>query len=572
MYDKHLVRILKEITLLLETKGENPFKAKAYTTAARKIETDNIDVTEHVRNGTLDDVPGFGKAMVEKITDYVNNGTMNYYENLKKEVPAGLIELNEVRGLGGKKAKELYEEHGIRSVAELQAAAETGALAGIKGFGDKVIEQIKKSLGVRKASAGRSRLDKAYEEAALLLQRIEASGLAEKAIVSGELARWCETVSEVLIVIATGKRSEFITHLDSFYTVEKEERECTLKSEAGVLFRCIFAESGNAHWTAHAHSGSEDFTSAFFELLKYKGYEAGPVSLKKDGKEIQFKSEKEIYNEAGLQYIIPELREEAQALQFAAQGHIPEMVAETDMRGMIHNHSTWSDGRNSLEEMALAAKELGFSYFVICDHSRTAAYANGLSMERVLEQHGEIEEINSRNIGIRIFKGIESDILPTGDLDYPDEILALFDVVVASVHSSFTLGREEQTERIVKALKNPFTTILGHPSGRLLLQRDGYETDMKKIIDTAAEYGKVIEINANPHRLDLDWRWVQYAKQKRVKLAVNPDAHRTKDLAHYKYGIHIARKGWAEKADIINTYDIEKFKKEMTWQGRSSLI
>ena len=550
--------ILKEIAELLELKGENHFKTRAYTNAASLISDGNLDIEKHVKDGTLREVNGIGAALQEKLTQYLETGKMDYYEKLKAEIPAEMIAISKIKGVGAKKAKALVEKHNVKSVDELEEMARNGELMALKGFGAKSSQQVLDSINERKEYVGKYRLDTAYKTGKEVLEMLKETGAVKKASSAGQLRRWLEIIEKIEFVAIPNDIELLKAELEKKYEITENNGTIEFLYDKKPITIHI-ADEDNFGVISHNLSSSESYLEAF-NVIVNNSFSMGDNYVYDGEKKLTISSEQLLYKQMTMQYVEPENREDPQAAQYATISGLPNLIHDKDMKGMLHCHSTWSDGLNSIEEMALESKRLGYSYFAICDHSQTAVYANGLSPERVLAQHKEIDELNSKDLGIKILKGIESDILNDGSLDYDEEILSKFDLVVASVHSNFTMSKSDMTDRVIRALMSPYTTILGHPTGRLLLKRKGYEIDQKAVIDAAAEYKTIIEINANPYRLDLDWRLLGYAKQKGVKIAINPDAHNLKGLQHVMYGIRMARKGWLTHSDVVNTYSLNKFK------------
>ncbi len=555
MPKSEITSILKEIEQLLELKGENPFKARAYSNAARKITSEAINIEKHVQEGTLGTIDGFGQALQEKLTDFVQNGKMAYYEKLKAEVPAGLREIGKMPGIGPKKARDLYHKHEIMSLEELEDYCKNGKLSQIKGYTAKSEEFILAAINHRNASRGKYLQQQALEYADKLIEKLNNSDIFERVEASGELRILPETITRLdFITIPSGNFSnETLIELIAESEVSViNDKEISYRIDFGIPVFINVSDENSFVESQFLNSSRNNFLEVFF---KETGIDSNGLA--------GFKTEKDIFEKAGMDYIPPELREDGYYIKKAINKTMPELIVESDLIGMVHNHSTWSDGANSIREMVLGAKELGFEYFALCDHSQSAAYANGLTPDRIKDQHEEIDGLNEKEIGIRIIKGIESDILPDGSLDYPEEILAGFELVVASVHSSFRMSKKDMTRRIVCALKSPYTSILGHPTGRLLLARPPYEVDIKDVIDAAADYGKVIEINANPYRLDLNWENARYAKEKGVKISINPDAHVVAGMKDVKFGINVARKAGLTKYDVVNCMQAEEFLKEV---------
>lgn len=539
--EDELIKILKNIAKLLELKGENPFKAKAYLNAADIINEQNINIEDTVKNNKLKDIKGFGEALQKKISEFVETGKMSYYEKLKSEVPSGLFEISTIANIGPAKARKLYYDNNITSLELLEQACEEDRLKNIKGFGPKLQELILVSIQHKKASKGRYIQEKITNDAENLLKEFQNIEGVEKAEISGDYRRFSETLNKIEILISSKSSSA-------------REKVAVLLSNYGseIPFSIEFVTDEQFIWKLHQTSSSDNYYKEFEKLAFSNGFSVRDGAVYLDGKKILLNNEEEIYNLLNIQYVPPELREEPFALERAIKFQIPELVKNSDLKGVVHVHTNWSDGKNTILEMANRTKELGFQYLVISDHSRTAAYTGGLSIESVYEQQKEIDRINEKLDDFKIIKGIESDILTDGSLDYPEDVLKTFDVVIASVHSSFNMSKSEMTRRIIYALMSPFTKILGHPTGRLLLARPPYEVDIKDVIQAAADYGKIIEINSNPYRLDLSWENVIYAKEKGVKISINPDSHNSGTISDVFLGVRVARKGWLEPKDIVN--------------------
>lgn len=564
MIDQNLIKILKSINDLLLLKGENPFKARAYQVASDYILEHNIDVHEHFAAGTLAEIKGFGDALVSKIADYCQNGEMAYYKKLQLEVPSGLVDISKISGLGPTKARKLYFDLGITSLDKLKTACEDGTLAKEKGFAAKSVEQFSNSIDKILADRGKVLISTGTVIAEEFAEILKSNPEVKKFAFCGDIPRGLEiiTKAEFLVELKDGSSIDDFCEATNHLHPIADNGIIRIDEFGDIPIHIYFAESDKFYFALHELNSHPHYHTALEEMLNSQSYEIRDKAIHKDGEIIQFASEKEVYTKLGLQYVPVEIRHEPQTIQFSNQGFIPDLIEETDMRGMLHCHSTYSDGRNTLREMALAAKALGYTYFAICDHSRTAVYANGLTIERLENQHREIDELNAENLGIKILKGIESDILADGSLDYPEEILAKFDLVVASVHNNFKLTKSQMTNRIISAVRSPYTTILGHPTGRKLLKREGYELDLKEILHVAKEEGKIVEINANPNRLDMDAEYALYAKQIGVPIAINPDAHSTMGLRDVRWGIKIARRAWIEKSNVVNCLSYDDFAKQ----------
>jgi len=579
MDKNEVAQVLEEIGTLLELKGENPFKCRAYHNASRVIAALTTDIKPLVDSGELKKIKGIGEGLAEKITELVNSGKLKYYEDLKKSLPAGLVEMLRIQGLGPKRIKVLYEKLGIKTVDQLKEASENHRLAAIEGFGEKTEENILKGIELL-----RKHIEKhLYPSAKEASERIHSGIRKEKGIirseVAGSLRRKKEVIGDIDILVSANRSiaprlmEVFTSHPDVAEVLAKGETKSSVVLKSGINCDLRVVDDSEYPFALAYFTGSKEHNIEMRTLAKKFGWSLNEYGFselgagEKRGKAkriVRCRDEEDIYRALGLSYIPPEMRENMGEIEAAEKGEIPKLIEEKEIRGTFHCHSTYSDGANSIEEMAKAARDLGWEYLGIADHSKSAAYAGGLTEARVKEQLREIDDLNSRLKSFRIFKGNEVDILPDGTLDYSDKILAMFDYVVASVHSKFKMTESEMTKRITKALKNKYVTMLGHPTGRLLLTREGYPVDMIEVINVAADHGKAIEINAHPLRLDLDWRLCKYAKEKGVLIPINPDAHNVDGLNVVFYGVGIARKGWLEKKNVVNAWNVAEVSK---WLG-----
>lgn len=561
MDKESVVKILYEIAVLLELSGENPFKSRAYETAARSLERATEDISQLVKEGTIFQLPGIGAAIGKKIKTLVETGRLEYYENLKASTPPGHLEMLKIPGLGPKKIRTLYQALGITTIGELEYACRANRLLTLPGFGSKTQENILKGIERVKQYQSRRLYVEALEEA----QRISAS-LREKinlpVTIAGSLRRGAETVKDIDLLVASenpGEVGEIFSRLDSIETVTAHgdtKVSVILKSGINADLRIVTHEE--YPYALHHFTGSREHNTALRSRARDLGFKMNEYGLLHGEEKIICHGEEEIFSHLHLPYIPPELRENMGEIEAAERGELPSLVEEKDIRGILHIHSNFSDGTLSIEEIALIARQMGYSYIGITDHSQSAYYAGGLKKEAIIEQARVINTLNEKMAPFRIFMGIEADILPDGSLDYEEEILAQFDFVIAAVHSHFQMKEGEMTERIKRALRHPYTTILAHPTGRLLLSREPYEVNMGEVMAQAAAYRKAIELNANPYRLDLSWRNCIHAKKMGVKIAINPDIH---DLAGFQYlslGVKIARKGWLEKSDCLNCLEAEE--------------
>jgi DNA polymerase (family 10) len=558
---KHdVARILEEIGLLLELKGESPFKSNAYYNAARTIEGLNEDVGQLVASGRIRQLEGIGEALAAKMAELVGTGKLAYYEDLKKSIPSGLIEMTAIAGMGPKKIKAVWEQLGVTSIGELEYACIENRLVSLPGFGEKTQEKIRQGILQLKKHRGFHLYANVIGEAEHIVSTIGSVEGIRRVELVGDFRRRMEIVRDMALLVEADDPQLVVAalrHMDGLTEITHRGRQVTAKSGVGLPVSLTLSKRISPH-ARLAATGSDTHLAALAErsrlrqvawnLWESEGSLLGP----------QANQEEELYAALGLPFIEPELREGLGEIEDAEAGRLGHLVEAKDIKGIFHNHTTDSDGSAGLEEMVEAAKALGYRYIGISDHSQSAFYANGLKEDRIREQHAAIDALRKKVQGIAVFKGIEADILVDGSMDYPDEVLSKFDFVIGSVHSRFNLQEEEQTARVIKALSNPSVTMLGHATGRLLLSREGYRIDMKRVIDAAKAYGKIIEINANPHRLDLDWRLCRYAKAQGVKVSINPDAHATEGLEDVPFGVNVARKGGLGPEDVVNTLGPDK--------------
>ena len=561
-------KILEEIGILLELKGENPFKFRAYHNASVTVEALEEDLDKAIGDGTLAEQKGIGKALYEKIVELNKTGRLKYYEDLKKEIPAGLLEIIRIPGVGPKKAKALYDELGISTVGELEYACMENRLIGLHGFGEATQAKILKGIEYYRKGMGHHLFNAALKDAERLLTLLEKNKDIKMRSIAGSIRRRKEVIKDIDIVASArhervGAVMDFFTTLPDVQSiVAKGDTKSSVILNSGINADLRIVSDSEYPFALHYFTGSAEHNTAMRSRAKKFGLKLNEYGLFKGEKSLQCKSEEEIFKALGLTYIPPELREDKGEIEAAEQGKLPELIEPSDIKGIFHVHTTYSDASMTLHEVVKLAQGAGYQYTGISDHSKSASYAGGLTEEKLRAQHDEIDGLNSKLKDFYIFKGIECDILSDGSLDYSDEILAEFDFVIASVHSRFNMSEEEMTERIIKAISNPYTTMLGHPTGRLLLSREGYKVDLHKVIDAAAEKGVVIELNAHPYRFDLDWRYCKYAKEHGVKVSINPDAHHTGDLSNVAYGVGIARKGWLTSRDVLNTMTLGEIKKK----------
>jgi DNA polymerase (family 10) len=574
MSKDEVANVLDEIGTLLELKGENPFRANAYHAAARTIGQLSGDLGQMVAEKQLSKVRGIGETLQEKIATLVTTGQLPYLEELRASIPAGLVEMLRLPGVGPKKVKALHDNLKINTVDELKAACDSGAVAKLKGFGAKTQTKILEGISFLGQVGLRLRIDQAEAIALSLVEKVRAMPGVIRAEVCGSLRRRRETIGDIDILASAKDAApimEAFVHLPEVMQVVGQGptkssivaginlhgAKLTMNADLRVLDDKEFA-FGLLYFT-----GSKDHNIRLRQRAIDRGWSLNEYALTQGKKSFPAKTEAEIYKLLELVYVEPELREDTGEIEAAESGMLPALIELKDVRGVFHNHSTYSDGTASLEEMALAAKKLGLEYFGIGDHSQSLTIARGLPPNTVKKQWAEIDKLNEKLKGVQILKGTEVDIREDGSLDYDDELLAGFDYVVASIHTLFNMPEAVMTARVCKALAHPAVTMLGHATGRLLLRRDGYKINLDEVLKTAARHGKMIEINAQPHRLDLDWIHVKRAKEMGIPMVINPDAHSTEELELFRFGVDVARRGWLTKDDVFNTRPLKEVVKEL---------
>ena len=615
--------VLEKIATLLELKGENPFKIRAYTNAARSIETFGGNLGDLKDEETLEKIPGIGKAIAAKIKELVETGSLRFFEDLRSEFPAEILELFSLPGLGAKKIKALYEQVGVSSIAQLQTACEAGRVAELPGFGKTTQEKLCQAIADRTKHAGSFRFGSIAAEAETLQDDLRAHPDALHVCIAGSYRRKKEVVRDLDFIVATTAPTEvtamFVQHPLVESVIAQGPTKSSVRLRSGIQCDLRVVSGAEYPFALNYFTGSKEHNIVVRNRALQRGWTlneyrlapaetnearsagilpvgttgvspvdvadktAGKIPVGPTGetpvlrtaasrgrkerhrpeKIPEVREEADLYRALDLDYIPPELRENCGEFEAAAAKTLPRLVEAENLRGTFHCHTTASDGHNSLEEMAAAAQALGLQYLGIADHSRSSIQARGLDAQRLLSQVAAIRKLNREFENFRLFAGVECDILRDGALDFEDEVLAELDYVVASVHSAFTLSEADMTRRIIRAMSSPFVTMLAHPTGRLLLKRDPYAVDIPAIIEAAVETGTWIEINAAPKRLDLDWRWWPLAKEKGVKCVINPDAHRTERLQELWFGIGVARKGWLTKADVMNCLPLGKIEDEL---------
>lgn len=562
MDKKEVANILEEIGTLLEIKGESPFKSRAYQNGARIVKGLSDDLANLVESGEIRKIKGIGEALADKISELVRTGRLEYYEKLRSSFPDSLMELMRIPGVGPKKVKKLYEEEKITSIAELEQACHDDRIAGLEGFGRKTQEKILEGIAFVKKHSGRNLFHVAFRAGNSLLDFVKNLDGVQRAELAGSLRRCKETVKDIDIIASAAEKDRaaimeaFVNQEDVTTIVAQGSTKSAIVLKNGIQADLRLVSDKGFPYALHHFTGSKEHNTAMRGMAKKRGIKMSEYGLfRENGDQIPCKDEQEIFAVFDMAYVAPELRENMGEIEAAQQNELPELIEKQAIKGILHCHTTYSDGANTIKEMAGRCRKMGMQYLGISDHSRTAIYANGLSIERLRQQGDEIRRLNEdlSKHNFRIFHGIECDILGDGALDYPDDVLRELDFVVISVHSRLNMSKDEATKRVVTAMQNSYVTILGHPTGRLLLDRDGYELDLDKVFATALEHDVVIEINANPHRFDLDWRYLRQAKDQGITFSINPDAHSVDGLEDTFWGIGIARKGWLTAADVLNT-------------------
>jgi len=555
-----VARALEKIADYLALQGENTFRVRAFTGAARTVEGFAGSLPDAIADGSLANAKGIGPAILQTITELVQTGRAQLLEELREEVPPGLVEMLQISGLGVSKVRTMHQTLGIATLAELEIAARDGRLAALPRFGERTAQIILKGISfLREASQSRL-VHHAAEEAGTLAEALGRVPHVVAVHIAGEVRRRMETVRELVVVlVADVPPEEIFRQLSALPGASEiagqDERRATLRLAAGTAVQVIVTPPQNLGAVLVQATGSDDHLRALAEHASARGFTLAGTALWQGSRFVPTPTEDVLYAALGLPWMPPELREAGTALG----APVPRLLERGDLRGFLHCHTTYSDGSNSVAELAAACVAEGYSYLGITDHSRAASYAGGMQPDDIRRQWDEIDAANAAVPGLRILKGIESDILVDGALDYPDEILAGFDFIIGSVHSRFTLSREEMTDRVCRAMESPYFTILGHPTGRLLLAREPYAIDLERVIAVAAEQKVAIEINADPHHLDLDWRLLRSAREAGVMISIGCDAHTVAGLANVTWGIGVARKGGLGRDDILNCRDADGF-------------
>ncbi|MEO8139112.1 MAG: DNA polymerase/3'-5' exonuclease PolX [Gemmatimonadota bacterium] len=564
MDQKAVAQTLEEIASFMELQGENTFRVRAFRTAAKAVGALTGELTEALADGTLAATKGVGPATLQIVQELVATGRTSTLEELRGQVPAGLVEMLQISGLGVAKIRQLHDALDIDSLPELETAARDGRLARLPRFGQKTAENILKGIAFLRQASAFKLAHHAEEEAGALRTALAAVPGVLDAVIAGEVRRRMEVVRDiVLVLVAEVAPAEIFKRIGELSGVHEfagqDERRMTLRMSGGAQAQVVVTTPKNVGAVLVQATGSEEHLAALAAHANRQGFALDGAALWKGSTFVATGDERTFYAALGLAEIPAELREGRGEIEAAGSGTLPQLVEQADLVGFLHCHTTASDGSNSVAELAIACRDAGYQWAGITDHSKAAAYAGGLSADDLLRQADEIDAVNARGLGIRVLKGIEADILGTGELDYDDAVLGRLDFVIGSIHSRFNMSREEMTARMLTAMDNPQLSIIGHPTGRLLLSRDPYPIDMEAVIAKAAATGVAIEINADPHRLDIDWRLLRQARDAGVPISIGADAHSLAGLRNIHYGVGIARKGWLTKGDILNSRPVEGF-------------
>jgi len=570
--------VLLEIGVLLELKGENPFKTRAYSNAARALESLSEPLTKIVSENRLDEIKGIGEALQKKISELVTTGKLVYYEDLKASFPPGLFDLLHIPGLGPKKVKALFDKLKISSIEQLQKACDDGHVAALAGFGEKTQTNILEGIKFRANYSSRHLLSTALTLAEPILDYLRQHADVIRCSSAGSLRRSKEIVGDIDFLASSknpGGVIDYFVQIPGILAISaKGETKASVVLEGGVQADLRVVSDAEFPFALAYFTGSKEHNIIMRQRAIQRGLRLNEYGLFRSDVEtrdpkllVPCRTEEEIFQELGLTYIPPEIREDQGEFTAAEAGDIPRLLEWTDLKGSLHNHSTWSDGRCTLEEIAAHMESLGLEYWAITDHSKSSVQAHGLQPERLREQIKEVKKVNTRlaeqGISFRLLTGTEVDILAEGKLDFDDDLLAELDIVVASIHNRLAQTEAETTKRLIKVAENPFVHIIGHMTGRLLLEREGYKINQQAVIDACAETGTWIELNASPNRLDMDWRLWAYARSRGVKCVLNCDAHRNEHASFLRFGTGLARKGWLTKKDVMNTLPLSALMEEL---------
>jgi len=561
-----IVAILNEVGSLLELDGASSFETRAYENAARTIGAQEGEIGELFQLGRIARLPGMGKTILANVTELITTGRLQKREDLLARIPPGLRQMLRIAGLGPKRIRQISQTLNITTLADLKLAAQDGRIAALPGFGAKSQENILKGIEFLTQHADQYRYDVAEAQAYAIADALRALPQVKRLSVGGSLRRHKEVIGDIDILASVTRdedRAPIMDHLVGLPNVisitGKGDTKTSVVLQPGIALDLRVVRDEEYPYALHHFTGSKEHNIAVRTRAHAEGIKVNEYGLFRGDQLIPCADEVEVFRALGMDYIEPEMREDRGEIEAAREHTLPQLVTEADIQGILHVHSTWSDGKATIREMAEATLALGKTYLGMCDHSKVAAYANGLTEDAVRRQHEEIDRLNEEFAGrLRILKGTECDILRDGALDYDDKTLATFDFVVASVHSLFNLPPAEQTQRLIRALENPYCSILGHPTGRILLEREGYQPDLEAVITRAGELGAAIELNGDPHRFDLDWRYLRFATERGVRIPITPDAHSPAGLRNIRYGVGVARKGWLTAEQTLNALSADE--------------
>jgi DNA polymerase (family 10) len=573
MKNRELADLFNRMADILEFKSENPFKISAYRKASRIIGDLTQDIEEIAEGGKLKDVPGIGEGMAQKIVEYLKTGKVSKFEEVRKGISDELIAIMEIPGMGPKTLAMIHKEKGIGNLSQLEKALEDGSLLGLFGMGEKKVENIKRGIQLLRQRKGRMNLGIAFPVAKRIVEALREKAGSKKIEWAGSLRRMRENIGDIDI-LATGLNKEKIiqtfTHLPEVKEVlASGETKGSVIVEGGIQIDLRVVEEDSYGAALQYFTGSKDHNIHLRGIAKAKGIKINEYGVFKGEKKIGGKREEDVYRVLKMDWIEPELREDRGEIEAAQAGTLPKLVTESEIRGDFHVHSNWSDGTSSIEEIARAAQKRGYQYVAVCDHTKSLRIAHGLDESRLMKKVEEIDRVNEKMKNFRILKGVELDILSDGKLDLSDRMLERLDIIVAAVHSGFKQEKGTMTKRIIRALENPRVHILGHPSGRLLGARDPYEVEIDEVMEAAKRYGKALEINAYYERLDLDDIRCRKAKEMGIPLAIGTDSHHLDQMWMISLGVAVARRGWVESKDVLNTMSLKEILK---WCRRTRSI
>jgi len=564
---KTVAEILASHAKLLDLSGASPFKVRAYDNASRVVAQFEGDLAAAAASGELAREKGIGAGTLEKIREILAGGSFPQHDELLAATPPGLVEMLRIPGLGAKKVRVLHDELGVETVGELEYACKENRLVDLPGFGAKTQDNVLRGIRFFKRNIGRFLIDHARQAAEEIAGALQQDAKAHRCVIAGSLRRWRETIGDIDILCTTSDPAGTMDFFTSMNAVEHVSAHGETKSSVvlagGINVDLRVVSEDEFPFALLYFTGSKEHNIAVRGRASKMGYKLNEYGLFRGDERVACRDEAEVFDRLGLSFIEPELRENTGEVEAAGEGMLPDLVAYDDIAGTFHVHTNASDGVGSLADMARAAGRLGLTYIGIADHSEGAGYAGGLAPDRVRAQHAEIDRFNKAAGDVHLFKGIEVEIRTDGSVDYDDELLASFDFVIAAVHSGFTQSREDMTERVIRAVSNPYVTMLAHPTGRLLLARKAYEIDLPAVLRAAKQHDVIVEINASPHRLDLDWRACRQAQALGLEISINPDAHQPEGIAEIRYGVAVARKGWLGRENIFNALPLAEMKRRL---------